>query len=53
MAVECGCAPGTLSRNSNPIEGIVEAIRTYHDTGKKISLYVFVTNLRVPRSTRS
>jgi len=27
--------------NSNPIEGIVEAIRTYHDTGKKISLYVF------------
>ena len=27
--------------NSNPIEGIVEAIRTYHDTDKKISLYVF------------
>jgi hypothetical protein len=27
--------------NSNPFEGIVEAIRTYHDTDKKISLYVF------------
>jgi hypothetical protein len=27
--------------NSSPIEGIVEAIRTYHDTNKKISLYVF------------
>jgi hypothetical protein len=27
--------------NSSPIEGIVEAIRTYHDTDKKISLYVF------------
>jgi hypothetical protein len=26
--------------NSSPIEGIVEAIRTYHDTDKKISLYV-------------
>jgi hypothetical protein len=26
--------------NSSPIEGIVEAIRTYHDPGKKISLYV-------------
>ena len=27
--------------NSSPIEGIVEAVRTYHDTDKKISLYVF------------
>jgi hypothetical protein len=27
--------------NSSPIEGIVEAIRSYHDTDKKISLYVF------------
>jgi hypothetical protein len=27
--------------NSSPIEGIVEAIRTYQDTDKKISLYVF------------
>ena len=27
--------------NSSPIEGIVEAIRTYLDTDKKISLYVF------------
>jgi hypothetical protein len=27
--------------NSSPIEGIVEAIGTYHDTDKKISLYVF------------
>jgi hypothetical protein len=27
--------------NSSPIEGIVEAIRTYHDTDKKIGLYVF------------
>lgn len=27
--------------NSSPIEGIVEAIRTYHDADKKISLYVF------------
>jgi len=27
--------------NSSPIEGIVEAIRTYHDQDKKISLYVF------------
>ena len=27
--------------NSSPIEGIVEAIRTYHDTDEKISLYVF------------
>jgi hypothetical protein len=27
--------------NSSPFEGIVEAIRTYHDTDKKISLYVF------------
>ena len=27
--------------NSSPIEGIVEAIRTYHDANKKISLYVF------------
>lgn len=27
--------------NSSPIEGIVEAIRTYHDKDKKISLYVF------------
>jgi hypothetical protein len=27
--------------NSSPIEGIVEAIRAYHDTDKKISLYVF------------
>ncbi len=26
--------------NSSPIEGIVEAIRTYHSTDKKISLYV-------------
>ena len=30
-----------LFSNSSPIEGIVEAIRTYHDTDKKISLYVF------------
>ena len=27
--------------NSNQIEGIVEAIRTYHEKDKKISLYVF------------
>jgi hypothetical protein len=27
--------------NSSPIEGIVEAIRTYYDKDKKISLYVF------------
>jgi hypothetical protein len=27
--------------NSSPIEGIVEAIRTYHEKDKKISLYVF------------
>jgi hypothetical protein len=27
--------------NSSPIEGIVEAVRTYHDTDKKISLYLF------------
>ncbi len=27
--------------NSSPIEGIVEAIRTYHSRDKKISLYVF------------
>ena len=27
--------------NSSPIEGIVEAIRTYHDKDKKISVYVF------------
>jgi hypothetical protein len=27
--------------NSSPIEGIVEAIRTYHARDKKISLYVF------------
>jgi hypothetical protein len=27
--------------NSSPIEGIVEAVRTYHDLDKKISLYVF------------
>jgi hypothetical protein len=27
--------------NSSPIEGIVEAIRSYHDTDEKISLYVF------------
>jgi|JRYE01.1.fsa_nt_gb hypothetical protein len=27
--------------NSSPIEGIVEAIRTYHSKDKKISLYVF------------
>lgn len=27
--------------NSNPIEGIVEAIRTYYSKDKKISLYVF------------
>jgi hypothetical protein len=27
--------------NSSPIEGIVEAVRTYHDTDKKVSLYVF------------
>ena len=27
--------------NSDPIEGIVEAIRTYHEQDKKISLYVF------------
>jgi hypothetical protein len=27
--------------NSSPIEGIVEAIRTYHDTAGKVSLYVF------------
>ncbi len=27
--------------NSNPIEGIVEAIRTYYSRDKKISLYVF------------
>jgi hypothetical protein len=26
--------------NSSPVEGIVEAIRTYHKTGLKISLYV-------------
>jgi hypothetical protein len=26
--------------NSSPVEGIVEAIRTYHSTGKRISLYV-------------
>ncbi|HEX9208663.1 MAG TPA: hypothetical protein VF851_10520 [Steroidobacteraceae bacterium] len=26
--------------NSSPVEGIVEAIRTYHNTGMKISLYV-------------
>ena len=26
--------------NSSPVEGIVEAIRTYYATGKKISLYV-------------
>jgi hypothetical protein len=26
--------------NSSPVEGIVEAIRTYHSTGRKISLYV-------------
>ena len=30
-----------LFSNSSPIEGIVEAIRTYHDTDNKISLYVF------------
>ena len=30
-----------LFSNSSPIEGIVEAIRTYHDTDSKISLYVF------------
>jgi hypothetical protein len=27
--------------NSSPVEGIVEAIRTYHSKGLKISLYVF------------
>jgi hypothetical protein len=27
--------------NSNPIEGIVEAIRSYREQGRKISLYVF------------
>ncbi len=27
--------------NSSPVEGITEAIRTYYDPGKKISLYVF------------
>ncbi|HWJ04828.1 MAG TPA: hypothetical protein VNS57_03435 [Steroidobacteraceae bacterium] len=27
--------------NSSPIEGIVEAIRTYYGTGRRISLYVF------------
>jgi hypothetical protein len=27
--------------NSSPVEGIVEAIRTYHQTGLRISLYVF------------
>jgi hypothetical protein len=27
--------------NSSPIEGIVEAIRTYHDPARKVSLYVF------------
>jgi hypothetical protein len=27
--------------NSSPIEGIVEAIRSYHDTDERISLYVF------------
>jgi hypothetical protein len=27
--------------NSSPIEGIIEAIRTYYDKNKKISLYVF------------
>ena len=27
--------------NSSPVEGIVEAIRTYHTKGLKISLYVF------------
>lgn len=26
--------------NSSPVEGIIEAIRTFHDPGKKISLYV-------------
>jgi hypothetical protein len=26
--------------NSSPVEGIIEAIRTYYSTGKKISLYV-------------
>ncbi len=26
--------------NSSPVEGIVEAIRTYHATGRRISLYV-------------
>jgi hypothetical protein len=26
--------------NSSPVEGIVEAIRTYHEPGKKISIYV-------------
>jgi hypothetical protein len=27
--------------NSSPVEGITAAIRTYYDTNKKISLYVF------------
>lgn len=27
--------------NSSPLEGIVEAVRTYHDTDGRISLYVF------------
>jgi hypothetical protein len=27
--------------NSSPVEGIVEAIRTYYSSGKRISLYVF------------
>lgn len=26
--------------NSSPVEGIIEAVRTFHDPGKKISLYV-------------
>lgn len=31
----------TAFSNSSPVEGIVEAIRTYHANDKKISLYVF------------
>ncbi len=27
--------------NSSPVEGITQAIRTFHDPGKKISIYVF------------
>jgi hypothetical protein len=31
----------TAFSNSSPVEGITSAIRTFHDPGKKISIYVF------------